>query len=586
MLLSIFLAVAYTAQIISATTPPSKRRLLARGPTGLFHPKSSYQTFGSGVEQPLIRRDNGGLEAAALTFVESQLNVNSSSVDFKSGYSADSNGYAYIRQKHDNIPFANAVANIAYKDNKVVAFGHSFVNISKIASSTPRITVASAITTAQTALKGTYNGFPTTIEYLVQEDGSVALTYVIQVRDKKAGIWAEAFVDAHSGQFLSSTNFVTYASYRVLPITEQNITQGIEVLTDPQDLIASPLGWHNDGTNKTTDTSGNNVIAFLDANMSATTPESSDGLVFDYVQDPSVDPQVPDNQKAATTNVFYVVNTVHDISYRYGFTEDAFNFQQTNPPGTGGIGGDRILASVQNSLGIDNAAFATPSDGQSGEMFMFIWDITNPRRDGSLENDIITHENTHGITNRMTGGGTARCLQIVESQGLGEGWSDTMAMWTEQTSGVIQDFTLGSYVNGGAPIRSKPYSTNSTTNPYTYSTLQVANGVHAIGEVWANILFNVYAPLVKKYGFSKTAAVDPTGTEGNVVFLHLFIDSLALQPCQPDFLQARDAWIQADWNRYGGAHRCLLWAAFASRGLGHKASDYTDDFTVPSDCRK
>ena len=41
---------------------------------------------------------------------------------------------------------------------------------------------------------------------------------------------------------------------------------------------------------------------------------------------------------------------------------------------------------------------------------MFIFDYTNPERDGSLENDIIVHENTHGITNRMTGGGTARCV--------------------------------------------------------------------------------------------------------------------------------------------------------------------------------
>ena len=34
---------------------------------------------------------------------------------------------------------------------------------------------------------------------------------------------------------------------------------------------------------------------------------------------------------------------------------------------------------------------------------------------------------THGITNRMTGGGTASCLQTLEAGGLGEGWSDAMA---------------------------------------------------------------------------------------------------------------------------------------------------------------
>lgn len=40
---------------------------------------------------------------------------------------------------------------------------------------------------------------------------------------------------------------------------------------------------------------------------------------------------------------------------------------------------------------------------------------------------------------------------------------------------------------------------------------------------------------------------------------HLFIDQLALQPCNPTFLQARDAWIQADVNRFAGANECLLW---------------------------
>lgn len=54
-----------------------------------------------------------------------------------------------------------------------------------------------------------------------------------------------------------------------------------------------------------------------------------------------------------------------------------------------------------------------------------------------------------------------------------------------------------------------------------------------IGEVWANMLHNVYASLVEKHGFSATAGTDPSGPEGNIVFLHLFFDSLALQPCNP-----------------------------------------------------
>ena len=47
---------------------------------------------------------------------------------------------------------------------------------------------------------------------------------------------------------------------------------------------------------------------------------------------------------------------------------------------------------------------------------------------------------------------------------------------------------------------------------------------------------------------------------------------------------ARDAWIQADTNRFAGANECILWRAFASRGLGVNAANYVDDSTVPAGC--
>lgn len=184
----------------------------------------------------------------------------------------------------------------------------------------------------------------------------------------------------------------------------------------------------------------------------------------------------------------------------------------------------------------------------------------------------------------MTGGGTGRCLQTTEAGGLGEGWSDTFAFVTEQKSNTPVDFVVGAYViNNPAGIRSHPYSISKTTNPYTYATLKTKTEVHDIGEVWANILVNVYYPLVAKYGFASNL-FDPTQQAGNVVFLHLFIDALPLQPCNPTFLTARDAIIQADANRYGGANKCLLWKAFASRGLGVNAANYNDDNTVPPGC--
>jgi extracellular elastinolytic metalloproteinase len=49
-------------------------------------------------------------------------------VHYRSGYSAETAKHAYMNQIHENIPFANAVANVAFNhENKVVAFGTSFV---------------------------------------------------------------------------------------------------------------------------------------------------------------------------------------------------------------------------------------------------------------------------------------------------------------------------------------------------------------------------------------------------------------------------------------------------------------------------
>lgn len=49
-------------------------------------------------------------------------------------------------------------------------------------------------------------------------------------------------------------------------------------------------------------------------------------------------------------------------------------------------------------------------------------------------------------------------------------------------------------------------------------------------------------------------------------------------------VNARDAWIQADAIRYAGANFCILWKAFASRGLGVGAASFTDSSAVPVVC--
>lgn len=550
-----------------------------------FHPKNTFKTYGA--DGPSISAGNSlvasSLKDSALSFFGT-LGVNTDNVVYKSGFTDGSARYAYIKQTINGIPLANGVGNVAFNGDKVVSFGSSFVdtNSSTIAPAEPTITWKSVLPQIEDSLGGKFNGQNATLEYLIQPDGSVALTHVVQIQNEQTSEWFEAFVDAHSGKLISVTDFVSDASYTVLPTTKQTFEEGIETLVDPEDLSSSPSGWHSIGNENSTTTSGNNVASFKGRQA---TQESSGGLNFNAEYKDTLDPTNPVNLDAARTNAFFVMNVMHDFSYRYGFTETAFNFQLSNF-GKGGEEQDRVLVSVQDASGTNNANFATPPDGQSGICRMFIWDLTTPNRDGTMENDIMIHEMTHGITNRLTGGGTGRCLQTLEASGLGEGWGDAMASWMNQNSAETRDYVIGNYVtNDPKGLRQFPYSINKATNPLTYGSLQQLNEVHNIGEVWANMLHNVYAVLVDQRGFSAEKLTNPDGPEGNIVFMRLFMRSLSIQPCNPSFVEARDAWIQADDDLYNGANKCNLFQAFASRGLGLNAdSTFVDDDTVPAGC--
>lgn len=176
----------------------------------------------------------------------------------------------------------------------------------------------------------------------------------------------------------------------------------------------------------------------------------------------------------------------------------------------GGCEGDPVLVSVQDAAGINNADFASPPDGQSGFMRLFLWNFTDPLRDSGISNDIIVHEMTHGVTERLTGGGTSRCLQTVESHGLAEGWSDAMAEWTTHDSSTVKDYALSRYlIDRPSGIRTHPYSTSTKTNPLRYSSITKLNSIHSIGEVWANMLHQVVAALLIQKGFSDDAFENP-----------------------------------------------------------------------------
>jgi extracellular elastinolytic metalloproteinase len=51
----------------------------------------------------------------------------------------------------------------------------------------------------------------------------------------------------------------------------------------------------------------------------------------------------------------------------------------------------------------------------------------------------------------------------------------------------------------------------------------------------------------------------------------LVVNGMKLQKCRPDFMDARDAIIQADEILTGGENFCEIWKGFAAKGLGEDA---------------
>ena len=304
---------------------------------------------------------------------------------------------------------------------------------------------------------------------------------------------------------------------------------------------------------------------------------------------------------AATVNMFYRCNWYHDRLYQLGFTEAAGNFQVNNF-GRGGFSNDNVIALVQGeaNLGItDNAFFSTLPDGMNGYVVMFVWDGTMIKRDGDLDSSVICHEMTHGLSNRLLGGGVG--IFELQTEGMGEGWSDFFALCllSNPTNDVNANYPLGGYVtyfplfgfteNYYYGIRRYPYTTDMTKNPLTFKDIDPTKAdphsgvlqnpffgggdpseVHNSGEVWCATLHEMWASLVAKSGW----------TVGNQLAMQLVVDGLKLAPANATFLEARDAIIEADIVDTGGDNFVEIWTAFAKRGMGFSAQCPTSDTTT------
>ncbi|HEV7349709.1 M36 family metallopeptidase [Telluribacter sp.] len=406
---------------------------------------------------------------------------------------------------------------------------------------------------------------------------------------------------------------VNSATYRVIPYPLESPSHSggaFSNVVNPWEAFgannpATTLNWHTDGTHDFIFTRGNNVHAYLDEydnnlpfSPSDTSSTPLPHLSFTKTYDVNASPKTVNNQGAALTNLFYWNNIIHNVMYQYGFDEVSGNFQQNNL-GRGGIGTDFVVAQAQDGGGMNNANFATPSDGNNPRMQMYLWNLGGKNHDSSLDNGVIVHEYGHGISNRLTGGPSqVGCLWNWEQ--MGEGWSDfySLMFTTDWNKAKLVDGslsrTIGTYVLGqntsGSGIRSHPYTTDMDVNPFTYNDLKNANNsVHYIGSIWATMVWDMTWEIIKQTGTISPDINDATASGGNVIAMKLVTEGLKLQPCSPGFVDGRNAILKADSLLYGGQYSCAIWKAFARRGLGLNASqgssnsftDQTASFVAP-----
>ena len=428
------------------------------------------------------------------------------------------------------------------------------------------------------------------LQYVSTANG-VRLSWNVNLQTLDREHWYDLEVDAHTGALLTVSDWVNdFATYDVLrlPPVDNPLDGGRQMVVNPANSIASPFGWHDTNGiagSEFTDTRGNNVFAQDDidaSNSGGQRPNGGAGLLFDF---PFDETQAPSTYlEAATTNLFYVNNILHDVHQSYGFTEVAGNFQFLNYSGQG-LGNDAVQADAQDGSGTNNANFATPPDGFNPRMQQFVFTFTTPQRDSDLDNGIIIHEYGHGISNRLTGGpANSNALNARQSGGMGEGWSDWWGlMLTQRPTDAPNDaYPIGTYsFDDPVGVRSYPYSFDMAIDPLTWNDYNtVSQQVHFAGTIWCSALWDMNWLLIGKHGYdSDIASGYSPGASGNKLALQLVMDALKLQPALPTFIDARDAILLADRNLTGGENQREIWTAFARRGLGFAASTANSNST-------
>ncbi|KAH6581740.1 hypothetical protein BASA61_008921 [Batrachochytrium salamandrivorans] len=487
--------------------------------------------------------------------------------------------HVYGEPLHEGLPIGNLHAAAHVKNGQVFFHSATIMDDRRLTQRSPTIPESRAKLSSKEAVKAAvdylkvpfYPDIAPVKESYKTDNGHIPV-WKFQLRNTPITQWLEVRVDANTGDIVSKEDFKMGSTYTAIELPNENPRDGFSTILSPENLQASPYGW-TDGYRLT----GNNVWASTEGGKIFKTTTRG---IFNMEFDPLLPPQTPKNLGAGGVNAFYVTNTFHDVFYAYGFNEPAGNFQQNNFD-KGGRDGDPVIINIQNSKDTDNAYFHTPPDGYPGVLTLHIFTNTEPNRDPALDNTMLIHELSHGLNDRLTGGAHEDlCMTETESLGLGEGYSDMVALIFTAKAEDTRDTrrVIGGYVKGDPKgIRKYPYTTNMRFNPLTYKDAVGEKQRHALGEIWATMLLEVYWSLVDKYGFSANLH-DAKQEKGNIIFLQLLVGTMMIQPCNPTFESARDAMLAADYAYYGGIHKHLIRKGFSKRGLDPVSqSDPTTD---------
>lgn len=342
---------------------------------------------------------------------------------------------------------------------------------------------------------------------------------------------------------------------------------------------------------------------------------------------------------SAITNLFVLHNQVHDWAYKLGLREREGAAQLSNFGTTSAVEeSDFELGNAQAGAltggwpaytGRDNANQLTLNDGIPPLSNMYLWQtiggaIYVPCVDGDFDAGVIAHEYGHLIQNRMVD--PQNGLGGNQGRAMGESWSDLTAMEFLNEYGRVpvadeNPYAVGAYITDPQTgIRN--YAMNESPlnfsnvgydivcetdffDPVNNSCLAVMQ-VHADGEIWSAINFDIREALRTKYDPSFPSSdsdlqkrcadgqVPADMCPGNRRFAQIMHDAFLLVPGGPSMVDARDAYLAADLARSVDpilnwpSNRAELWSAFATRGIGSEAfsaggGDYEPipSFTAP-----